>query len=286
MKFEVVKNSKSLTRCLDAVVKTDNDKCLSFEEVNEFVKTDNLLDYLTDGNFVTKTIGVKIVTTWSNGEVSTMKKDFIVRQEYLYLSTNYKKKFVRSIVQNNIDKYFELECSEVNEVSCYIYIDDYKNDVVYDYLVRTVTPDEFKTSNKGGKQKVTREVEQSWSESVDKLVAYRGLPSDSYINRYLTSCRMYASNRDKAAKSSRINELLQIPLKQSSEKQQAYLLKLLNGQYTDLDVSLLNTYQSGALIDNLTYESASLADCVQKDEEFLELYTFFIKRQNEGIKNF
>ena len=48
MKFEVVKNSKSLTRCLDAVVKTDNDKCLSFEEVNEFVKTDNLLDYLTD----------------------------------------------------------------------------------------------------------------------------------------------------------------------------------------------------------------------------------------------
>lgn len=165
-------------------------------------------------------------------------------------------------------------------------IDDYKNDVVYGYLVRTVTPDEFKTSNRGGKQKATVEVEQSWSESVEKLVAYRGLPSDRYINRYLTSCRMYASNRDKAAKSSRINELLQIPLKQSSEKQQAYLLKLLNGRGTDLDVSLLNTYQSGALIDNLTYESASLAECVQKDEELSELYTFFIKRQNEGIKNF
>jgi len=290
MKFEVVKNNKSITKCLDAVVKYDckdgSDFLLSYDEVNEYVKSKNLFEDLVDGTFVIKRIGIKIVTLWNDGHESKIKKEFTVYHNSIGVRTNYKKKYVVSICHDRNEKYFEQACSEVKKISCYIFIDDFNKGISQDYLVRSVTPDEFKVSNRGGKQKATREIEQNWSESVDKLVAYRGLPSDNYISSYLNSCKLSTGNRDKSAKSSKINELLQIPLKQSSEKQQTYLLKLLDGRCTNLDVSLLNTYQSGALIDNLTYEPVSGADCVQNEEQFLELYTFFLKRQWEGIKNF
>jgi hypothetical protein len=291
IEFEVRKNTKSLTKCLDAVIKFDT--CdgkfaeVSYDEVNKFIKSENLKGVLCDGNYVISEIGVLVETEYLDGKKYKMYQHFVVRENYLVATLNYKKKIMWSVVSDRDMNTFEMECAEVKSVSCYVYLDEYKKGTGQQrFLIGTVTPDKFKTSNIGGKQKVTKEIEKNWQDAIDKVVAYRGFPSEEYIGSYLTSCKVYSLNYSKNRKANILRGLLDTPLKQSSEKQQTFLLKLLNGKYSELDVSLLNTFQCSAMIGHLTADCRSAAECDENDEKLKKLYEFLLDRQNNNIKNF
>lgn len=287
MEFQVIKNVKRNTKRLDAVIKFDNEY-VSFDEVNAFIKSADIRSELyNSAGVILEDIGVKVVTNYKDGSNENRTCRFIVHEDHLWMNMNYKKKLVFTVCADHTEKWFEEDCSLIDSVSCYVFTRRYDN---YDdenlYLIGTIHSNDFKESKVGGKQQRTKDIEKSWSDSVDELVAYRGLPSDEYVSSYLTTCSMNSGNYGKATRANKVKELLGIPLKQSSDKQRAYLSKLLDGRFPDLELSALNTYQCSALIDNLTYEPFSGADCVQNEERLMELYTFLMDRQNRGVKNF
>ena len=261
---------------------------MSFDEVNEFIKSDDLpSDLVNEAGYIKCDIGVKAVTNFTDGSTETHTCKFIVRKDHLYINMNYKKKLVFTVCSNIKEEWFELDCSCIASVSCFVFMRNYDNYADEKlYLIGTIDNKDFKESKLGGKQQRTKDIEKSWCDSVDALVEYRGLPSDEYMSSYLTSCSIGTGNYGKGLRANKAKGLLEVPLKQSSEKQRAFLSELLNGRFADLDLSLLNTYQCSALIGHLKFDGYRAEEFEENDKKMDSLYKFLLNRQIEGVKNF